>query len=166
MWLTGKIARNHDEKTYPGKPYIQDPAGNLSLDVMPEEHALLINTSTGLVVVTGCAHAGIINTIETAQVILGGNQPPLIVVGGIHFFPLPLGDRNTEGTVAWEAHQLLRNGVIRILGAHCTGLERFAFLRDFLGLDTTAASFSTIGTVLSMSGGFAYTSPALNTPLQ
>jgi 7,8-dihydropterin-6-yl-methyl-4-(beta-D-ribofuranosyl)aminobenzene 5'-phosphate synthase len=166
VWLTGQILRNHDEKTYPGTPNIQDPSGALSPDLIPEETALMINTRSGLVIVTGCAHAGITNTIETAQVILGGETPPLTLVGGMHFFPLALGDHHTEGTVAWEAKQLQQNGVASLLGSHCTGLERFVYVRDRLGLDQSVASFSTIGTVLSMNGGLAYTNPAINTPLQ
>jgi len=170
VWLTGKIARKHDEKTYPGTPNIQDPDGKLSPDVIPEEVALVINTRTGMVVVTGCAHAGITNTIETAQTVLGGAQPPVTIVGGIHFFPLPIGEANTsgsEGTVLWEAHQLRLNGVIGILGAHCTGFERFVFIRDFLGLDDSAAAFSSVGTSLSTAKGFTYTAPfAMNLPLR
>ena len=55
---------------------------------------------------------------------------------------------------------------MEILGAHCTGLERFAFVRDSLGLDDSTAVYSTIGTVLSMSRGFGYTLPAaMNLPL-
>jgi 7,8-dihydropterin-6-yl-methyl-4-(beta-D-ribofuranosyl)aminobenzene 5'-phosphate synthase len=165
VWLTGKIARNHDEKTYPGTPNIMNLAGVRGPDLMPEEHALVINTATGMVVVTGCAHAGLINTIEAAQAILGGAKPPVTIVGGIHLFSRPLGDENTEGTVAWVAHQLELNGAIGMLGGHCTGLERFAFLRKLLNLEDSAASYSTIGTRLSMSEGFTYTSPALNTPL-
>ncbi len=169
VWLTGKIARKHDEKTYPGTPNIQDPAGNLSLDVMPEETALVINTASGMVLVTGCAHAGIINTIETAQTVLDGARPPMIVVGGVHFFPLPLGEENTsgvEGTVIWEANQMRANGVGRILGAHCTGLERLVYLREFLGMDDAAAIFSTVGTVLNSDTGFNLTLPyAVNMPL-
>ncbi len=170
VWLTGKITRKHDEKTYPGTPNIQDPDGKLSPDLMPEEVALVINTRSGIVIVTGCAHAGITNTIETAQAVLGGAQPPVTLVGGIHFYALPIGEANTsgtEGTLRWEANQLMLNGVIGILGAHCTGFERFVFIRDFLGLDDSAAVFSTVGTVLSMSGGFSYTSPfAMNLPLR
>ena len=169
VWLTGKISRKHDEKTYLVPLSIQDPTGKIGVDLMPEEIALVINTATGMVVVTGCAHAGITNTIETAQAILGG-QPPVTIVGGIHFFSLPLGEENTEGiegTVIWEAHQMLRNGVIGILGSHCTGLEHFVFLRDSLGLDDSAAVFSSVGTVLSMSEGFGYTLPfAVNAPLR
>ena len=168
VWLTGKIARKHDEKTYPGLPTLQDPTGTLNTDIVPEETSLVINTATGMVIVTGCAHSGIINTIETAQAILGA-QPPVTIVGGVHFYPLPLGEENTagvEGSVIWEATQMVRNGVVEILGAHCTGLERFAFVRDFLGLDDSTAVYSTIGTVLSMSRGFGYTFPAaMNLPL-
>ena len=134
VWLTGKISRKHDEKTYPGTPNIQAPAGTLSPDLMPEETALVINTATGMVVVTGCAHAGIINTIETAQTILGA-QPPVTIVGGIHTLSLPLGEESTngtEGTVVWEARQMQANGVVEILGAHCTGFERLAYVRTFL----------------------------------
>lgn len=168
VWLTGKIARKFDERTYPGVPNLRDPSGALSPDIMPEEVALVINTAQGMIVVTGCAHAGITNTILAAQAILEAT-PPVIIVGGMHFFPLPLGEENTEGTpgtVIWEANQLMRLGVISILGAHCTGFERFLYLRDFLDLDDAAAQFSSVGTVLSMSTGFRYLTAALNAPLR
>jgi 7,8-dihydropterin-6-yl-methyl-4-(beta-D-ribofuranosyl)aminobenzene 5'-phosphate synthase len=169
VWLTGKITRKHDEKTYPGTPNIQNPDGTLSSDVMPEETALVINTATGMVVITGCAHAGAINTIETAQAILGA-QPPITLVGGIHALSLPLGDESTngtEGTFVWEARQMLNNGVNRILGAHCTGVERLLYARTFLGLDDSSVVLSSVGTELSLSGGFGYTLPfAVNLPLR
>lgn len=169
VWLTGKIARKYDEKTYLGTLRIQDPAGKIGLDLIPEEMALVINTPTGVVVVTGCAHAGITNTILAAQAVLGGAQPPVTLVGGVHFFQLPIGEENTEGiegTLLWEANQLRLKGVTRILGAHCTGFESFLFLRKFLGLDDAAAVFSSVGTSLSMSGGFGFTVPfAVNFPL-
>jgi 7,8-dihydropterin-6-yl-methyl-4-(beta-D-ribofuranosyl)aminobenzene 5'-phosphate synthase len=168
VWLTGKIARIYDERTYPGTPNIQDPDGKLSPDVMPEEIALVINTAKGMVVITGCAHAGITNTILAAQAILEA-APPVTIVGGFHFYPLALGEENTEGipgTMIWEANQMMRLGVISILGAHCTGFERLLYGRDFLGLDDAAAQFSSVGTMLSMSGGFRYLTSALNAPLR
>lgn len=165
VFLTGKIARHYDEKTYPGTPNIQDPQGGLSPDLIPEEQALVINTASGMVLVTGCAHAGVINTIEAAQATLGG-EPPVTLVGGIHTFALPLGDYHTPGTVRWVSMQLWFHGVVSMLAAHCTGLERFQFVRRFLLLDQTEAVFSTIGTVLSPTG-FSFTTPfALNLPLQ
>jgi 7,8-dihydropterin-6-yl-methyl-4-(beta-D-ribofuranosyl)aminobenzene 5'-phosphate synthase len=59
VYLTGKIHRAHDEKTYPGTPKINLPDGTDALDTIPEEQSLVVNTAKGFVVVTGCAHAGI-----------------------------------------------------------------------------------------------------------
>jgi 7,8-dihydropterin-6-yl-methyl-4-(beta-D-ribofuranosyl)aminobenzene 5'-phosphate synthase len=175
MWLTGKISRTHDEKTYPGTPSIKDPSGSLSSDTVPEEQSLVVNTATGLVVVTGCAHAGIINTLEQAHRMMGGGGANGIettpvrnvtLVGGLHLLQRPLGDGNTEATVKWVSKQMRHLNVTRILGSHCTGFERFIFLRDDLDLDPTQAVFSTVGTVFSAATGFAFTSPAVNLPLQ
>lgn len=168
VWLTGKIPRTYDEKTNVNTINLQTPDGKRTEDFLPEEIALIINTPTGMVVVTGCAHAGITNTIEAAQAILAA-KPPVTLVGGIHFFPLPLGEENTEGipgTLLWEARQLRNNGVEVILASHCTGFERFQFLRNFLGLDDAATTFSSVGTTLSMQDGFGYTLPyTVNLPL-
>ncbi len=161
VWLTGKIRRNYNERTNVNGISIQSPDGQRAEDFLPEEIAVVINTPTGMVVITGCAHAGITNTIEAAQDILGA-KPPVTLVGGIHFFPLPIGEESTEGvpgTLLWESHQMKQNGVEVILGAHCTGFERFVFIRNFLGLDDSASTFSSVGTMLSMENGFTYTNP-------
>jgi hypothetical protein len=71
-----------------------------------------------------------------------------------------------EGTVIWEANQMQRNGVVQILGGHCIGLERFVYLRAFLGSDDGGAVFSSVGAALSMTGGFSLTLPyAVGLPL-
>lgn len=58
------------------------------------------------------------------------------------------------------------NGVEAILGAHCTGFERFLFIRNFLGLDDAATTFSSVGTIMSMENGFTYTFPfTVNLPV-
>lgn len=75
VWLTGKIRRNYNEKTNVAGTNIQLPDGKIEEDFLPEESAVIINTPTGMVVITGCAHAGITNTIETAQEILGAKSP-------------------------------------------------------------------------------------------
>lgn len=166
MWLSGKITRTFDEKTYPGTPQIKSPAtGTLASDTIPEEHALVINTPTGLVVVTGCAHAGIVNTLQQSVKIVGGH-PSIALVGGLHLYQRPLGDEDTVATVKWVSAQLHSLGVTQILGSHCTGLERFAFLRESLGLAQTQAVFSTVGTIFSPQNGFTFTNPGINTPLQ
>jgi metal-dependent hydrolase (beta-lactamase superfamily II) len=44
--------------------------------------------------------------------------------------------------VAWVAEQLRTLGVVGILGAHCTGLDRLAYLREALHLGADAGVFS------------------------
>lgn len=73
----------------------------------------------GVVVVTGCAHSGIINTIYHAQK-LGGNDKIYAVIGGFH---LTQGSpTRTEKTI-----QALKEKEIRyLLPLHCTGFEAMA----------------------------------------
>jgi 7,8-dihydropterin-6-yl-methyl-4-(beta-D-ribofuranosyl)aminobenzene 5'-phosphate synthase len=46
------------------------------------EHSLIIQTQRGSIVMTGCAHPGIINTVNTARDLVKGNI--LLVMGGFH----------------------------------------------------------------------------------
>lgn len=64
IWATGEIPRPFDEKTYPAQLRMIDPvSGDGEIDKVPEDQALVINTSKGVIVLTGCAHAGPINTM-------------------------------------------------------------------------------------------------------
>jgi len=73
------------------------------------EQGLIVGTPSGSVVVTGCAHPGIIPVVEAAQrVIRGGTS---LVVGGFHF-PRPE-----------AATRLKEMGVEKVAPCHCTGEE-------------------------------------------
>jgi 7,8-dihydropterin-6-yl-methyl-4-(beta-D-ribofuranosyl)aminobenzene 5'-phosphate synthase len=48
------------------------------------EQALLLRTQKGLVVITGCAHPGIVHILESAQKQF--NEPLYLVLGGFHLF--------------------------------------------------------------------------------
>jgi 7,8-dihydropterin-6-yl-methyl-4-(beta-D-ribofuranosyl)aminobenzene 5'-phosphate synthase len=163
VWLTGKITRTHDEKTYPGEPNYVPPGGAPTLDTIPEEHSIVIHSGASVVVLTGCAHAGIINTIEQSKRIVGGNHT-VAVAGGIHLFGRPLGNDQTEGDVRWFAKKMRQLRVNRILGAHCTGFERINFLRSYLNLDASKVAISTIGTIFNKTDGFVFQD--LNATLQ
>ena len=43
------------------------PDGSIVEDTIPEDMSLVIDTDRGLVVILGCGHAGIINTLEYAH---------------------------------------------------------------------------------------------------
>jgi 7,8-dihydropterin-6-yl-methyl-4-(beta-D-ribofuranosyl)aminobenzene 5'-phosphate synthase len=59
-WLTGPIIRKYPEKNWNELDKVMTPAG-LVEDTIREDLSLVLNTTRGLVVITGCGHAGIIN---------------------------------------------------------------------------------------------------------
>src|SRR6476646_9565428 len=69
VWLTGPVARPYPEKNFgigPGvKVLLRD--GSSVDDTIPEDMSLVLDTDRGLVVLSGCGHAGVINTLEYAR---------------------------------------------------------------------------------------------------
>ncbi len=77
------------------------------------EQALLIKTGQGLVVITGCAHPGVVRMIEKAQEIL--DEPIHLVVGGFH-----LGQTSAQELDSIMA-AFRQMGVEKVAPTHCTG---------------------------------------------
>ena len=66
-------------------------------DVMLDDQSLVIDVECkGLIVVSGCAHSGIINTIKCAQKIVG-NTKLYAVLGGFHL--MSANDKSIQGTI-------------------------------------------------------------------
>lgn len=93
--------------------------GQFRLDEVHDEQALVIDVAgEGLVVLTGCAHAGVINTIHRARKV-SGEKPIRAVIGGFHLgFPTTPAE-NVAKTV--EAMRDLE--VQTIVPMHCSGLH-------------------------------------------
>jgi 7,8-dihydropterin-6-yl-methyl-4-(beta-D-ribofuranosyl)aminobenzene 5'-phosphate synthase len=99
----------------------------LQPDRLPDDLALIINTDFGLVVILGCAHRGIINTLRHAQK-LTGQALVYAVIGGAHLFRAS--DERLELTIA----ALREIGVQKLGVSHCTGFRACARLaREFGG---------------------------------
>jgi 7,8-dihydropterin-6-yl-methyl-4-(beta-D-ribofuranosyl)aminobenzene 5'-phosphate synthase len=91
------------------------------------EQALIVQTNKGLVVITGCAHPGIVEIARRAQ----AYGDIYLVMGGFH-----LGDKSAQDVEAIIA-ELKRLGVRRVAPSHCTGeaaIRQFsaAFGADFI----------------------------------
>ncbi len=82
------------------------------------EHSLVVETAEGLVLVTGCAHPGILATVAKVKREFG--RAPWLVLGGFH-----LGGATT-GQVDEVVDALRDAGVARVGPAHCTGDEAIA----------------------------------------
>lgn len=81
--ITGEIERSTSfERTNP--IYFVEESGTWIPDLFRDDQAVILSLKgKGLVVITGCAHAGIINTIQYARKITGVNQVHA-VIGGFH----------------------------------------------------------------------------------
>lgn len=118
MATTGTVARTTDfEIGFP--PQYAERNGELTPDAaMHDDQALLfVVKDKGLVVLTGCGHSGIINTIRHA-IDLTGVSRVYAVLGGFHLQP-PVPDRTVEATIA----ELVKFEPEVIMATHCTGFE-------------------------------------------
>jgi len=100
--------------------------GELKTDDILDDRAIVVNTEQGLVVVTGCAHRGIINTIYHAQQITG-TKAIHAVIGGSHLI-----DSSEERI--WLTIAALKELDVQKIGlSHCTGLPAAAIIAHEFG---------------------------------
>jgi len=119
---SGEIARETGFEKTEGFWTVQDD--RFVEDPMNDEQALLINVKDkGLVVITGCAHSGVINTVRQAQK-TSGMDDLYAVVGGLHLEKA--GDTRIKETV----DELSSIDPKVIYACHCTGSEVIRRLCD------------------------------------
>ena len=121
LWITdnlvflGEIDRSNDFENI-------DPIGQCEqADLMVDDHvkddsALVYKSSQGLVIITGCSHAGICNIIEYAKKVCDDDRV-LDVIGGFHL--LEPSQIQSEGTLNYFKEQ----SIASIHPCHCTSLE-------------------------------------------
>ena len=90
-----------------------------------KEQSLIIKTTRGLVVVTGCAHPGIVNITKRSKVI--GSDYVYLVLGGFHMKGLSL--PVIENTI----NELKELGVKVVFPSHCTGALALQCFQDLFG---------------------------------
>ena len=124
IFLTGPIPRESGEDVG-GHFFCEDNC--LTPNLVPEEQALLLASG---VLITGCCHAGIINTVEACR-----NVRPDIairtIVGGLHL--RYANEERLERTAAYLASLNLE----RLVLMHCTGENAMEYLRSRLDCEVT-----------------------------
>ena len=97
----------------PGGPFFLDTEG-LRPDPLEDDMTLWIETTEGLVVVTGCCHSGVVNTLDHSIGISGQSRIHSLI-GGLHLSSAsPERLRRTTDALA-------RYDIGRIVACHCTG---------------------------------------------
>lgn len=98
----------------------------LITDPLADDLALVIDTEFGLVVVLGCAHRGIVNTLRRTQEITGKDLV-YAAIGGTHLF------RASKERVDKTIADLKAIGIQRLGVSHCTGYRASAQLYQEFG---------------------------------
>jgi 7,8-dihydropterin-6-yl-methyl-4-(beta-D-ribofuranosyl)aminobenzene 5'-phosphate synthase len=97
------------------------------MDGSTPEQAIAIEIEQGIVILTGCAHPGIVDMIEHIKEASG--KPIYLVVGGFH-----LKDK-THSEIAAIVRAFRRLGVERVGPCHCTGEQAMRAFADEYGED-------------------------------
>jgi 7,8-dihydropterin-6-yl-methyl-4-(beta-D-ribofuranosyl)aminobenzene 5'-phosphate synthase len=99
-----------------------------------KEQSLIIRTDKGLVVITGCAHPGIVNIVNTAKTLMrvpasrGPKDDILLVMGGFHL------EWATKGRIEKIISAFKQLGVRYVGPCHCSGHKaRSLFEKHFGG---------------------------------
>lgn len=114
MVTTGEVPMTTSYETIDKNLFVRTEKG-FEPDTLYDDQALIVKTQKGLVVILGCAHRGMINTLIQAQQVTG-IEKIYAVAGGTHLFRS--GQNRVDQTIA----ELENIGVERIGVSHCTGM--------------------------------------------
>jgi 7,8-dihydropterin-6-yl-methyl-4-(beta-D-ribofuranosyl)aminobenzene 5'-phosphate synthase len=90
-----------------------------------KEQSLIIKTPKGIILVTGCAHPGIIEIIKKAKTI--ARKDIYMVIGGWHLSSA--GEKEIRGII----DAFLRMGIQKVAPCHCTGDRAMAMFKVAYG---------------------------------
>ena len=122
VYISGEVPRITDFENNPDGEYVIDKYGNKKLDPFLDDCSIAIDTPKGLVILLGCAHAGIINILKYFQSKLKKNI--YAVLGGTHLHPAS--EERFQKTI-----EALKKFDIQHLGtSHCTGPKKEADLYE------------------------------------
>jgi 7,8-dihydropterin-6-yl-methyl-4-(beta-D-ribofuranosyl)aminobenzene 5'-phosphate synthase len=120
IMTTGEIPMITDYEEIDSHLFIGE-GGEFKPDPLADDLALVIDTEFGLVVILGCAHRGMVNTLRHAQTLTGKKQV-YAVIGGTHL--IGASEERLERTIA----DLREMGIQRLGVSHCTGFSASARL--------------------------------------
>ena len=143
--VTGQVERTNDYETGSPPHHKELPDGSLEPDpLICDDQGLVINVrGKGLLVLTGCGHAGIVNTVHHARAITGISEVHAIV-GGFH-----LGPSAFQARIPKVVEAIARLEPAIVAPTHCTGYRAMfqvygalpeAYIQNTVGTRITVAS--------------------------
>ncbi len=138
IMTTGEVPMVTDYEQIDEGLFVQE-GPELQPDKLLDDLSLIIKTEAGLVVILGCAHRGIINTIHRIRQLTGVEKIHTIV-GGSHLM-------GVSEERLWKTIEALRELCIERMGlCHCTDLPAASILTQEFG---KVFFFNKAGTVIT-----------------
>ncbi|MEI7816700.1 MAG: MBL fold metallo-hydrolase, partial [Desulfuromonadales bacterium] len=119
VYMTGEVPRVTEFET--GDQGLYCDCSGQELDTTPDDQSLILETEKGLVLILGCCHAGLVNTVEHVAY-MTGRRDIFAVIGGTH-----LGFCSQE-QIGKTVIALRTLGVKKLAVSHCTGFAASARL--------------------------------------
>jgi 7,8-dihydropterin-6-yl-methyl-4-(beta-D-ribofuranosyl)aminobenzene 5'-phosphate synthase len=139
IMTTGEVPMVTDYEQIDEGLFVREDSG-WQLDSLLDDQALVVKTNAGLVVILGCAHRGIINTLYHAQQ-LTSTEKIYAVIGGSHLM-------GVSEERLWQTINALRGlGIQRMGLCHCTDLPAASLLSQEFG---KSFFFNKAGTVIEI----------------
>ncbi|MCS7143505.1 MAG: MBL fold metallo-hydrolase [Archaeoglobaceae archaeon] len=120
IWAIGEIPREFETATLKDSFAIRD--GKKEKDEIRDDQSIVIKTDNGLVLLLGCCHSGLRNTVKWAEEVVGDEVR--FIIGGTHL-------------IAYEENKILE--ILKSLNleliapTHCTGLKAEMLISKVMG---------------------------------
>jgi 7,8-dihydropterin-6-yl-methyl-4-(beta-D-ribofuranosyl)aminobenzene 5'-phosphate synthase len=131
---TGEIAQTSEFESV-AEGFFVEKSGRKIPDTLADDQALILKTGKGIVVVLGCSHRGVINTLKQVKN-LTGEKRIHAVMGGLHLV------KTGGDTLATIIDHLQEFDIEKIVVGHCTGIHAVQALYARFGDQVV---FNTVG---------------------
>jgi 7,8-dihydropterin-6-yl-methyl-4-(beta-D-ribofuranosyl)aminobenzene 5'-phosphate synthase len=139
LMVTGQIPRVSDFEDTGLRAYAFLDEALTTADPILDDQALFFRVPEGVVILLGCGHAGLVNTMAYVSELTG--EPRIYaVIGGTHLL------RASPARLQKTAEALRQYGVQKVMLSHCTGVQAYAELAAAL---PGRCSWPASGTVIS-----------------
>jgi 7,8-dihydropterin-6-yl-methyl-4-(beta-D-ribofuranosyl)aminobenzene 5'-phosphate synthase len=118
--ITGPVPRRTAFEST-GVPFYMDPEGTIP-DPIGDDLSIWFETRDGLVLIAGCCHAGLVNTLRYV-IELTGNERIAALIGGFHL------SAASEERLTLTVEALNGFDIARIIPCHCTGEHATMYFR-------------------------------------
>ncbi|UCD82755.1 MAG: MBL fold metallo-hydrolase [Desulfobacterales bacterium] len=125
IMTSGEIPLKNDFEAVESGFFLQKDRG-VDPDTLPDDLALILDTDKGLVVLLGCSHRGVINTLNHVTH-LTGKRKIHAILGGLHL------GKASDGKLEMIMNHLQGYGLAKIGIGHCTGPRALVALANEFG---------------------------------